>query len=362
MKIVRTICVVLGLLMLTGSPALAERGPDGRTDGPATKTLHIAFGDVEKAERIVDALNVLLDARGDRQDIEVIFGGNVIEVAGSAHLVDSVAALVNPGDRSGPQAERRRVEREERRAERQQERQARQERQPRQPERSPELEVRVFELSFADASTMVRFVDMLRMGGRLPWAVDCDPRTNTIITKGSPEMVNEAAELISRLDRPAYDDGNNEVMKLMPLSHGEAEVLAKVVSRAGRRSFGDVIVVPDVGTNTIVLAGPQGQVQEASLLIKKLDTDPKQENAQKKDQGKKGDADKAVSNQQAKGKPKNKKQAKDKPAHPKQPAKPGKPAKPDKPAAPDEPAKQAKPNKPAEQAKPKAEQTPPADV
>ena len=362
MKIVRTICVVLGLLAVTGSPALADRECYGEEGPPETTVLRISFEDLAKAERLTDALNGLLDIRGDRRDLNVVLRDDVIEVTGSADLVDAVVALVNPWEHFDFDAPHRRMERQERRAERQQERQARDEHRANRQEREPELEVRVFELSFAHAPALIRFVDMLRVGSNLPWAVDCDPRTNTIITKGSPEMVNEAAELISRLDRPAYDDGNNEVMKLMPLSHGEAEVLAKVVSRAGRRSFGDVIVVPDVGTNTIVLAGPQGQVQEASLLIKKLDTDPKQQNAQKNAQGKKGDADKAVSNQQAKGKPKNKKQAKDKPAHPKQPAKPGKPAKPDKPAAPDEPAKPAKPNKPAEQAKPEAEQTPPADV
>lgn len=147
---------------------------------------------------------------------------------------------------------------------------------PRRGGRPEKLEVRVFELMFADARELVKYVDMLRIGSPAPWATAFDERTNSIIVKGPPELVDQAADLTGQLDRPADREGESAlVMKLMPLSHADARQLAGVVEhvlRAGRRGPPPPVeVVPDRRTNTIVLAGPEHLVMRASDLIRELD-------------------------------------------------------------------------------------------
>ena len=134
----------------------------------------------------------------------------------------------------------------------------------------------MFELMFADARELVKYVDMLRIGSPAPWATAFDERTNSIIVKGPPELVDQAADLTEQLDRPADREGESAlVMKLMPLSHADARQLAGVVEhvlRAGRRGPPPPVeVVPDRRTNTIVLAGPEHLVMRASDLIRELD-------------------------------------------------------------------------------------------
>jgi len=138
-----------------------------------------------------------------------------------------------------------------------------------------ELAVRVFGLSHADAGVVSDYVEMLKVGSRTPWATAHDERTNSIIVKGSPALIDQAAALIQQLDRPADPaDQGPQVIKLMPLSHAEATQLANVVADVldtGRRRAGDLRIVAESQTNTIVLAGPEEQLAPVIELVRSLD-------------------------------------------------------------------------------------------
>ncbi|MHC4066366.1 MAG: secretin N-terminal domain-containing protein, partial [Planctomycetota bacterium] len=182
--------------------------------------------------------------------------------------------------------------------------------------------------------------DMLKVGSPAPWASACDERTNSIIVKGPPELVAQAAGLIKQLDRPTDQAGESaKVMKLMPLSHAEARELAAVIEdvliSGRRRSAAPIEIVADQRTNTIVLAGPEPLVLRASDLIAKLDRKSKAAAPQKKAEAKtgKGAAEKGK-RPQGKGKGgkgKGKADAAPAPKAPKNPKAPAEPASPKKP-------------------------------
>jgi len=184
-------------------------------------------------------------------------------------------------------------------------------------EPEPGLELRVFELTFAEAPELVRFLRPFHVGSPAPWTVDADWRTNTIIVRGTPALVDQAAELIHRLDRPGREAAHSRATKLMPLSRASAVEMAELVARLSRTSFEDLTVVADRRSNTVVLCGPEDQVGSAAALVSDLDAKPaaRAEKPQRRQKGKAA----------AKARPaKDKKQpAKDK----KQKTKAGKPAK-----------------------------------
>ncbi len=362
MNLTRRISVTVILLAVAGVPAwAAETAPTD--EARQERAVHaISLGDPDQAERLFDALNLILECRGDRPQVDLTLAGDAVLISGKPQLVRHLTALLGADEnqRQRRQGRQRRVqkdsgaalaemiedfaaleeelgrpdgrEKSERRGRRGvgrtregQERRdggaAREERSERRrgqrrgerTDRGSELEVRVFEPTFAEAREMIQFVDMLRVGSPAPWAAACDPRTNSIIVKGPPRLVDEAAELIEQLDRPGREREVVQVMKLMPLSHGEAVLMADVINRIGRNSFDDVTVVPDIATNTIVLAGPEHQVLGAASLIAELDAKPKPSKREKASKAKKDKMkDKSAKQKQEKKKvKKQKKEGKD---------------------------------------------------
>jgi hypothetical protein len=338
MKPARITCVVIALLALTAMPVLAGPKDKDPKPPPERQVRRVSFDDHAQAERFFHAFNLVLECRGKRPGLDVTLKGNVVELAGPPKLVRSAATLMGLPDqpqkdkqgkqehKQKPEAqkkqhdleelraqaldaycehhghhleealeharERRREAEEERRvdAEREEKRdqdrrqEAQRDQAPRR-QREPELVVRVFALEFADATHLVKFVDMLREGRKALWVVECDERTNSIVAKGPPHLVDEAQRLIDQLDQPGRGECHEPVMKLMPLTHANARDLAKVVSRIRDRAMPHTTVVPDSRTNTLVLAGPPDQVTRASLLIQSLDVKTKPA-AKEKDEGK----------------------------------------------------------------------------
>lgn len=325
MKYARMTPVVVALLLITGSPALAGLKSPGEKPAAKRDVRRTQFSDRQQAERFVDALNYVLGCRKQGPGLEVtLLDDGAVEIEGPPGLMRHVVALVGWGEESQPERSTRADRPGRDRRPRCDERPAR--RETRERDRGPHLEVRVFDLTHAHAKSLVKLVDMLRVGSPDPWVADRDDRTNTIIVKGTPEMVAAAESLIDQLDRPAAVAESEAVTRLVPLTHAEARNLAEVVSRVSHRTFREVEVVPDLWTNTLVLAGPKGQVGQAASLIKSLDVSPDaaktakkpKPDAGKRDKKPKPDADKAKAKKKPKakatpgqaGKPKPKPEAK----------------------------------------------------
>ena len=287
MKLAQAVSVAIALLLITATPVSA--GTKDRHTEPAVEreVRHLAFDSPEAAERFFDALNFVLEARGKRPRLDVTLREDTVEIAGPPKLMGHVAALIGSPDQPRPGDQPRRAKARRRGRDQGQASdlvaqllaalddspahgRSKRDRAHRH-QREPELVVRVFELEFADAPHLVRFVDMLRVGSKAPWAVECDERTNSIVVKGPSELIAKAEQLIQQLDQPVRNSAGEPAMKLMPLSHADARKLCEVVARAGRWSMMDLVAVPDRRTNTIVLAGPKQQIREASALIQKLD-------------------------------------------------------------------------------------------
>ncbi len=312
----RTVVGLLAIAILAAvGPAVAAQAPS-----PVEREIrHLTFDDAAAAERFFDALNVVLNTRGQPGAIQVRWDGSSVEISGPPDPMCHLAALLGGQPQPEPQValvppkapkpDSDRPERPQVRhetppageappADRQRDRQ-RDRRPSLRQEPAPELAVCVFALQHAEAFALEEFVDMLRVGTEAPWVVECDERTNSIVVKGPTFLIEEAEQLIRQLDQPARFVGGEPVMQLVPLSHADARALAEVVSRAGCRSMSDLVAVPDVRTNTIVLAGPKAQLREAASLIEKLDAAPRPEPAAKQPPPKKPKAAQKRARQEA---------------------------------------------------------------
>ncbi|HUU85745.1 MAG TPA: secretin N-terminal domain-containing protein [Phycisphaerae bacterium] len=308
-----------------------------------------------------------MEAQGKRPPLEIaLLEDGAVEIEGPLYLIRHVNALVGldgPPNRaraaSGATARRergpdRREARPEGRAADRAQREARRaegdagraKSESRREKQTADFVVGIFALKHARASSVARLADILSVGSPHPWAAKHDTRTNTVIVNSTPDMVERAGRLIKELDRPVADpDGVQTpvVTRLIPLSHAEARTLAEVVSRVSRRAYRELDVVPDLWTNTLVLAGPKQQVDEAASLIKSLDISPAANKAgpkpappaakgKKKPEPKAGKGDKKPKPKPAPGKDKKKPDSADaKKGKPKPP--PAKPVQPKPPAA-----------------------------
>ncbi len=212
MKSARTACLAIALLLVAAMPVSA--GAKDRDTQPAVEreVRYLSFENHGAAERFFDALSLVITSRGQAPQLDVTLAGHNVQIAGPPKLMRHVAALLGTGD--GPQSPKKSrrskakkphrdvdeaaelsrqmltevgEDRPERRARRQRTRGS---------DHSPELEVRVFALEFADAPHLVKFVDMLREGRKALWVVECDERTNSIVVKGPPRLIAEAEQLI----------------------------------------------------------------------------------------------------------------------------------------------------------------------
>ena len=262
------IAVIAVVALWSHATGIAKEKGEPRQSGQPLASSTLSFPTQAEATEYADALLLLTAKHPAHRRISTHVEDNgTLTIQAPAHLLRSIAALSGeagetPGPRRGKAERRQPRGRERERAERR--------------ERDPGLEMAVFDLSHANAKSLLKLVNLLHVGNPHPWAADYDHRTNTIIVRGTPDTVEMAEELIAWLDRPSAETKPEPIVvtKLMPLSHAEARSLAEVVSRVFRRTFRDLEVVPDLWTNTLVLAGPKQQVAEAASLIRNLDASP----------------------------------------------------------------------------------------
>ncbi|MFQ5805889.1 MAG: secretin N-terminal domain-containing protein, partial [Phycisphaerae bacterium] len=107
-------------------------------------------------------------------------------------------------------------------------------------------------------------------------AVMADPETNRLFVFAPPDYQELAAELVKMVDEEV-DTG--EIIHIIPLENGDAAQVAQTVTQmlqgGGPRGRGaapmKVKVVPDPGSNSILLSGLPKDVAEVETLVKELE-------------------------------------------------------------------------------------------
>ncbi|MCH7700635.1 MAG: hypothetical protein IID37_03000 [Planctomycetes bacterium] len=147
------------------------------------------------------------------------------------------------------------------------------------PPAGPELAVRVFEIRHALARDLVKTIDALHRTTHSPWVAIADSTSNSLVLKGWPAELNEAAEVIAQLDRPRKQKGQvmAPVAEIVPLAHADAYEMRDVILAVASATRGDVEImriVPDERTNSLILVGGRSQIYEARRLITIFDVAP----------------------------------------------------------------------------------------
>lgn len=78
---------------------------------------------------------------------------------------------------------------------------ARAEAKPDKPQPETRTETQILTLKFARATDMARI--LAKLFGDKDIAVGCDERTNSLVVKGSPKVIDELATIVAKLDQPA---------------------------------------------------------------------------------------------------------------------------------------------------------------
>ena len=169
---------------------------------------------------------------------------------------------------------------------------------------SPDRDMRIFPLKnsgVAEAVTALQLA-LKRTGGLAPSvAVTPNPRTNSLIVYASPRDMQEVERLIRHLDAKSSSAVNKG--RMIRLKNSLATDVATTITNAiaaaaggnsGRQAselemllvqpdgrevvasgvLNDVVLTPDVRTNTIFVTGPEGSLSLVEQLIAQLDESP----------------------------------------------------------------------------------------
>lgn len=153
-------------------------------------------------------------------------------------------------------------------------------------DRSPDNEIEVIRLEHASASEVVRVLTSLEQrsdrDNAVPLNLVADERSNSVLLGGDEEVRMRMRALISHLDTPLEAGGNTRVRYLR---YSDAEALAEVLREhvnqgqggggggEGGQSRGGqgVSIVPDTGTNSLVITAPPREMREINGVIERLD-------------------------------------------------------------------------------------------
>lgn len=148
-------------------------------------------------------------------------------------------------------------------------------------DRSPDEDIEVIRLEHASASEVVRVLtDLERRENREdapPLNLVADERSNSVLLGGERSSRVRMRALISHLDTPLEAGGNTNVRYLR---YADAETLSEVLREHVDQEGGDggegrsterVSIVPDAGTNSLVITAPPRQMREVNSVIERLD-------------------------------------------------------------------------------------------
>lgn len=113
-------------------------------------------------------------------------------------------------------------------------------------------------------------------------AISVDARTNTLIVSASPKNLAVIQQLLAEIDNPSYVETGS--VRLFPLEHASVSQIAPALQRffaakrVGDAAVADperlvpVSIVPDVRTNTLIVAGSREGFNTLQNILKGLDT------------------------------------------------------------------------------------------
>ncbi|MFT5422438.1 MAG: type II secretion system protein D [Phycisphaerales bacterium] len=112
--------------------------------------------------------------------------------------------------------------------------------------------------------------------------IAADRPSNTLIISAPEEIQEIASGLIESLDTEASVAGRNTV-RVLPLMHAKAADVAKSITQAVPTlelpAGGPVSVIAAVGSNALILSGPQADLDKMEELIEPLDREPQDADA-----------------------------------------------------------------------------------
>ncbi len=144
-------------------------------------------------------------------------------------------------------------------------------------DRAKDDEIEVIRLEHASAAEVVRVLTSMdrrdRGDGSVPLSLVADERSNSVLLGGDSSDRVRVRALISHLDTPLEAGGNTQVRYLRYSEAASmAEVLRGYVENGGEAREGErVSIVPDEGTNALVITAPPRQMREIKSVLEKLD-------------------------------------------------------------------------------------------
>lgn len=140
-----------------------------------------------------------------------------------------------------------------------------------QPREEP---IEVIRLRNADANEVLQIVQAM---GIVPdgAGVSVDTRSNALVVRGSAELKDQIRGLAGRFDV----DRDPDMTRVIQVKYAQATTLADVVLRSFQASDGltdGVRIVPETGTNTLLVTAPSSKMGAISQLVAHLDRRPSQ--------------------------------------------------------------------------------------
>ncbi|MBN2562744.1 MAG: hypothetical protein JXQ75_17615 [Phycisphaerae bacterium] len=100
-----------------------------------------------------------------------------------------------------------------------------------------------------------------------------DARTNSVIYNGSSDTVEAIRSLIEELDRPIEENQASEVAIVRVLHRGPGELAERILQTLGSRQC-QLRIAADEGRSSILMSGPEPQLDTAKRILDQLDTPP----------------------------------------------------------------------------------------
>jgi len=143
-----------------------------------------------------------------------------------------------------------------------------------QPQEAPIEILRLRNANAGEVLQVVQSMNIIPEGA----SVTADRRSNALLISGPDSLRQQVRTLAARLDTQQ----NNTVSHAIGLNYAEASAMADVVLRslqnqtAEGQSQGEIRIVPEPQTNTLLVSAPQDQMDDIIQMVRYLDRRPSQ--------------------------------------------------------------------------------------
>ncbi len=139
--------------------------------------------------------------------------------------------------------------------------------------------VTVFALKHASATELVPLLQALIPSG----ALTADQQANSLVAHGAENELNNLKALLEKLDVPTASPRQQTIpptpidgqqIKIFSLKNTEAQQMNEILRQCLRDVIPDVVLVPDLRTNSLITHGREDQLRILESLLMKLDETP----------------------------------------------------------------------------------------